>query len=160
MYRYVAVPLFSHTTGFSIEKTISVLQQAVSFVLGLYFTLFIDKNILANPVRVSGENRQNNWTAQRDQTQHLTELETTAFAEAKKIFFVPLIVMETLDGDLFGTRAAENHVKMQKDRKAGKERHVAHAVSDALSRVIYALVSRQRGVSQSGVRKNIGEALG
>lgn len=111
-------------------------------------------NILAYPPTGRGNSRQQRWSAQRDQTRQLTEFDSIALRETRKIFFVPLHMMATLDDDLFGTRAADNQVKMLRSRKADNDRHSADAVADVLFRVILALRFRRKGeVQLVSVRK-------
>ena len=55
----------------------------------------------------------------------------------------------TLDDDLYGTRARDNHVKTLSARKADREGHTANAVADALFRVTLMVRFRRRGEWQS-----------
>lgn len=55
------------------------------------------------------------------------------------MFFLPPHLIETLDNDLFGTRAAENQVKMLSARKTGKEDHSSDAIADAFFRLVLKL---------------------
>lgn len=88
------------------------------------------------------------WMSQRDQTPNLSEFENMAFRETRRVFCHILHMFATVDDDLFGTRAADNQVKMLSARKADREGHSADAVADALSRVVMALRFRRRGESQ------------
>lgn len=156
MLRYVAVLLLSHTTGLSFEKTIDVLRQSGCIPPPLEAIRFISANVMAYSATGRGGSGEKTWNAQRDQTRFLGEFECLAFRDTRKICFTPLYQMATLDDDLFGTRAADNQVKMLSNRKADREGHSADAVADALFRIVLALRFRRRAEPQHvSVRKLI-----
>lgn len=141
MYRYVSVLLLSHTSGFSFAKTIEIRKQSGSSITSLEIVRFIADKILAYSATGRGSDGHNEWNSQRDQTRQLGEFE---FRQSRKVFFVPLYLLATLDDDLFGTRAADNQVKMLSSRKADREGHSADALADALFLVVFALRFRRR----------------
>lgn len=145
----MAVLLFSNMTGYSFAKAISILKQAGSTPSSLERILFITANVIAySPTRRDSDG-QISWNVQRDQTRYLTEFEMIGFRDTWKIFFTPLDLMETFDDDLFGSKASENQIKMSSARKADKEGHSAHAIADALFRLILVTRFRRRGEAQT-----------
>lgn len=82
---------------------------------------------------------------QRDQTRNLTEFEQCAFRKTRAIFLNILHLSLTLDDYLFGTRAADNHVKTLNCWKADKENHSADVVADAIFIIILKIRFRRRG---------------
>ena len=91
MHRYISDFLLSHTTGFSFEKAIMIQRQNGCVAPSLEITRFIADNILAfSPTGRVGDG-SNTWNAQRDRTRQLSEFESLAFRESRKVFFSPCI---------------------------------------------------------------------
>lgn len=148
MLQYLAVMLCSHTTGLTMAKSIDLLKRFGAVVPSLQRVRWVSQHLLAFPIVGRGKDGASNWMAQRDQTPNLTEFEQTAFKDTKDIFLHVVHLFLTLDDDLFGTRAADNQVKLLSSRKADKEGHSADAVADALSRIVFGLRFRRRGETQ------------
>jgi hypothetical protein len=89
------------------------------------------------------------WNSPRDQTPMLAQFECTASRSTCKLLLTPLHTFATLDDDLYGTKAADNHVKLLSSRKADKEGHCSDSLADAMFRVTFMVRFRRRGESQS-----------
>lgn len=148
MYRFFAVFLLSHCTGFSMEKCVHLLNRMGLHAPVMSEVRFIANHLLAYSPVSRGRDGLQAWNACRDHTQQLTEFETLAFREVRKVFFSTMHLFATLDDDLFGTRAADNQVKTISARKADKEGHVADVLADALFRIVMGLRFRRRGEKQ------------
>ena len=148
MYRFLAILMYSHCTGFCFEFCINQLRQLGCHVPSLDRVRFICGNILAYSPTNRGDLGHDSWNCQRDQTPLLERFEKTAFRMSSRIFFVADYSMLTLDDDLYGTRAADNQVKKLSARKADKEGHCAIAVADALYRSTVGVRFMRRGESQ------------
>ena len=149
MYRFLAIMLYSHCTGFSFKKTIEIMSKRYGFQnISLTMIQFISNNILAFSPTNRGNLGTITWESQRDQTPQLQELEKLAFGPSCRIFFIPLHSILTLDDDLHGTRSKSNQVKKLSARKADKEGHCSIVVADALFRVILAWRFDRRGEAQ------------
>jgi hypothetical protein len=148
MYRFVAVLLYSHCTGFSVTKTIQKLSELGQNPPSLERTQFIQSNILAYSATGRADGCST-WNSQRDQTHRLGEFEKAAFNMSCKVFLTPLYTLATLDDDLYGTRSSDNQVKTLSSRKADKEGHCADALADALFRITFMVRFRRRGEAQS-----------
>lgn len=61
-------------------------------------------------------------TSQRAQKPHLAEFKRVAFKETKRVFLHVLNLMRTLNDERFGTRAANNQVKILRNIKEDTER--------------------------------------
>jgi len=154
MYSYVAIMLLSHAFRLCFERTIQLLAELGNIPPSLERIRFIAGNVKAYSPTGRGEEGAMQWFAQRDRTRHLSEFETLAFRETKKVFFSPLQLLATLDDELHGTRAVDNQVKTLSDRKADREGHSADLVADALFRIVFAQRYRRRGEPQvDSVRK-------
>lgn len=159
MYLFVSVLLFSHTTGLSFAKTVSVLRQAGCTQPPLEKVGFIASHILAYPATGRGREFHDIWISQRDQTRSLSEFESVAFAETQKIFMVPLHLMASIDDDWFGTRDADNEMKMLSSRKSDREGNAEEAVANAFLHIIIALCFRKKLESQQESVKMLLEKL-
>lgn len=149
MFRFLAVFIFSHTTGLSNKKTLEVLRSLGCSTPKLEDVRYISSNILAYSITGRGNEGLSSWNSQRDQTPLLSSFEETAFKMTAKIFMAPKHLFATLDDDLYGTRAADNQVKTLSARKADREGHVADSLADAFFRLTLALRFRRRGESQA-----------
>ena len=145
MYRYLAVLLFSHCTGFSFGKTMEILSDCGCSPLAPGRIRFISSHILAFSATDRGQGGSKSWNSQRDKTPFLTQFEHTAFRVSCKLFLSPNHTFGTLDDDLYGTRAKDNQVKSLSARKADKEGHTAHAIADAIFRVNLMVRFSRRG---------------
>lgn len=74
----------------------------------------------------------------------LGEFEPAVFRMSAPIFLAPNHTITSLDDDLMGTRAADNHVKTISNRKADGEGHVTDVLADALFRVVLQMRFRRR----------------
>lgn len=63
-----------------------------------------------------GRDGSSNWTSQGDQTTHWAELELVGFKYTKHVILYVLHIMINMEGDLFGTRAADKRVTMISSR--------------------------------------------
>ena len=159
MYRFVAVLLMSHCTGFSFARTIRLLNECGSKAPSLDSARFISTHILAFSPTGRGGEGGSSWSAQRDKTPLLTQFEQTAFRATRKAFVTPNHLLATLDDDLYGTRASDNQVKTLGNRKADKEGHTVDAIADALFRITLAIRFRRRGETQASNVKRLVESL-
>ena len=157
MYRFLAVLIFAHCTGFSFEKSIEILEALDGTAPKLDEVLFISNNILGYSATGRGNDGQSTWLSQRDLTPLLSDFEKVAFEVSLKIFFQPHFQMATLQDDLYGTRAQDNQVKTLRVRKADREGHQADVFADALFRMTLAPRFRRRGEKES---QNVGKFLG
>lgn len=71
----------------------------------------------------------------------------------------PLYTFVTLDGDLYGTRASDNHIKALFTRGAHRNGHTADALCDALFRVKLMVRFRKREEMQASSVAFIVDAL-
>ena len=160
MYRYVAVLLLSHCTGFSFAKTIGMILDCGCTPPALERVRFISTHILPYSPAYRGGGGTVTWNAQRDQTPSISEFERTAFRDTCKVFLTPVHMFVTMDDDLYGSRATDNQVKSLSSRKADREGHIADAVADAFFRVTLMVRFRRRGESQlTNVRSLIADLL-
>lgn len=128
-----ALLFWSHLTGISIDKIISIIRQ-----LGLmtktkdrYETTMAIFSTF-NP-RLDGK-VVGSWTAQRLKMQMFSKLEFSAFTTSKWLFNVLFIQFLTLGDELMGTRSNLNPVKYTAIRKADREGQSADIFVDALFR--------------------------
>ena len=82
--------------------------------------MYISENLLAYSPTNRGSDGGSSWMSQRDPTRNCSEFELRAFKTVRYVFVHSLYSFLTLDDDLFGTRAADNPVKMLSQRKAEK----------------------------------------
>lgn len=146
MYRCVAGLLLSHTTGFSFSTTIDVIRKSGNAAPSPQTIRFIACNILVFYATGCNRDRQMEWNSQRDQTHQLGKFEQLSFRDTKKLLFVPLYLLATLDDDLYATRANDNQVKLMSARKVDKEGNSADAVANALFCFLLAPRFRCRGI--------------
>lgn len=102
---------------------------------------------------------QRNFLLQWNQTTNLSEFEYLSLAETKKIFSIPLHLMDRLDDELIGTRAVDNQVKSIANRKANRDDHSADSVADSFLRFIIALGFRRRGETQEATLRKLLENI-
>lgn len=79
------------------------------------------ENLLAFPIVGRGKDGSSTWAAQRDQTPHISEFEHIAFKDTRDDFLHATCMFLTSNNELFGTRAADNQVKILSNRKADIE---------------------------------------
>lgn len=153
MLKHFALLILSQLTNLSMEKAREVMGSMGLRVPPLERLRFIGAHLCAFSPTVDEAGGGETWTAQRDPTHHVTNLETVAMERSRRMFFVPLHQVVTLDDDLMGTRAQDNPVKMLSPRKADKEGHCADVVADALFRLVLLHRFRRRGEDgATGVR--------
>jgi hypothetical protein len=157
MYRYLASMLLSHTTRFSLEKTIDMLQNTGAVAPSVEITRFIANNVKGYSAMGRGDTGSARWVSQRDQTIQLASFERIAFHLPIKMFLHPAHTILTLDDDLYGTGARDNQVKTLRKRKADKEGHCADALADPFFRLSFMVRFRRRCQSQMA---SVDELLG
>ena len=81
MYRYVSVLLLSHTSGFSFDKSITILRQSGCLPPSVERVRFIADNVKAFSATGRGQDGSISWNSQRDLTRNLSEFEALAFRE-------------------------------------------------------------------------------
>lgn len=118
MYKYLAVLLYSHCTGFSVKKVIFVLTADEGWSISKVFINFIHGNILAYSPTGRGPDSSVTWNTQRDQTIHLSDFERKAFWMSAKLYLNPNHTFCTRDDDLMVTRAGDNRCNTISARKA------------------------------------------
>ena len=160
MYKYLAVLLYSHCTGFSMKKVITQLGADGGWSINRVLINFIHNNILAYSPTGRGFDSSFSWNPQRDQTIHLAEFERKSFRMSAKVYLNPNHTFCTLDDDLLGTRAEDNQVKTFSYRKADREGHPMTAVADAIFRVfLHARLGRRGESKKTAISKLLGELL-
>ena len=161
MYKYLAVLLYSHCTGFSMRKVITQLGADGGWNINRVLINFIHNNIPAYSPTARRFDSSFSWHPQRDQTIHLAEFERKSFGMSAKVYLNPNHLFCTLDDELLGTRAEDNQVETFSYRKADREGHSMTAVADAIFRVIPGNTDGgRRGESKkAAVAKLLGELL-
>jgi hypothetical protein len=147
MYRYLASILLPHITGFSLKKSIDMLQNTSAVAPSLETTRFIASNV--NGYSATGRDTGSaRWVSQRDQRIQLASFERLAFYLLIKMMLLPAHTILTLDDDLYGTRARDNQDKTRSKRRANKEDHCADALADPFFRLSFMVRFRRRYQSQ------------
>ena len=108
MYKYLAVLLYSHCTGFSMEKVVSLLGPDGGWAISKVIVNFIHVNILAYSPTGRSFDSSFTWNPQRDPAIHLSEFERKSFRMSAKVYLNPNHTFCTLDDDLMGSRVDEN----------------------------------------------------
>ena len=145
MYRFLAVLMFSHCTGFSLEKSIEILEALDGTAPKLDEVRFVSNKIVEYSAPGRGNDGQSTWVSQRDLTLLLSDFEKVAIDLSLKIFFQPHFLVATLDDDFYRTRAQENQVKTLSARKADREGHQIHVLADALFPMMHAFRFYRKG---------------
>ena len=135
MYKYPAVLLYSHCTGFSMKKVVSFLGEDRGWEISKVIVNFIHGNILAYSPIGRGFDSSFTWNPQRDPATHLSEFEHKSFRMSAKVYLNPNHTFCTLHDDLMGTRADDNPQKTVSARKTYRKGHSMAAVADAFFRV-------------------------
>ena len=135
VYKYLAVLLYSHCTGFSMKKVITQLGTDGGWSINRVLINFIHNNILAYSSTGRGFDSWFSWNPQQDQTIHQAEFEGESFRMSSKVYLNPNHTFCTLDDDLRGTRAEDHQVKTFNYRKADREYHSMTEVADSIFRV-------------------------
>lgn len=155
MIQCLAVLLRFYATGVRTEKSIEVLKMFGGIVPSLKSMRWVSENLLAFPNVGRRNDGSVTWIAQRDQTPHLSQFKHISFKETRDVFLHATFMFLASDDGLFGTRAADNQVKLLSNSKADKEGHAGDALADAQSRIVLGLRFRRQGETQVDALKSL-----
>lgn len=154
MVQFLSVILLSDFCGISVGKTLHVFSSLDCDALRGGQMMYILLNLLAfltNDPRNAGDAV---WFAKRDATQPPKTTEKCAHKMSQSVFFSQTHTTVTLDNDLHGCRAKNNHLKLPDYWKADKERHSADVICVAMFRATFEVCFNRRGEGQAvDVRK-------
>lgn len=134
-HRLLGVSLFSQSSGMSQESTIALFSKLRFQTPVPRWCSEIGNTLIPFHQTLRITEACGTWRSQRDATQLLNDFERQAWSVSKRLFYVLLVQLITLDDDLMGTRSRDNQVKMLSDRNADREGHSTDNVADALFRL-------------------------
>lgn len=108
---------------------------------------FFQSHLQVHSPTIQTEGSGPTWFYERDQTQKIAAFEYLLMQKSRRLFFVLLHLVMTIDDELMGTRSMDNPVTTLSNRKAGSARQSTDVLSDAIFRFIMCVRFRRRGES-------------